>query len=63
MSLLAIALAIWVAGALLALLARHRPTEATLLGVGSALAGAGFGASGAMATLLGAGMESWTGAW
>lgn len=63
MSLLGIALAIWVAGALLAFLVRHRPKEATLVGVGSALAGAGFGASGAMATLLGAGPESWSVAW
>lgn len=63
MSLLGLALTIWVAGALLALLVRRRPMEATLVGVGSALAGAGFGASGAMATLLGAGTESWSSAW
>lgn len=63
MSLLGLALTIWVAGALLALLVRRRPMEATLVGVGSALAGAGFGASGAMATLLGAGTESWSAAW
>jgi hydrogenase-4 component B len=62
-SLLGIALTIWVAGALLGFLVRHRPREATLVGVGSALAGAGFGASGAMATLLGAGPESWSGTW
>ena len=63
MSLLGIALAIWVAGGLVAFLVRHRPREATLVGVGSALIGAGFGASGAMATLLGAGLESWSGTW
>ena len=63
MSLLGSGLAIWVAGALLALLVRHRPREATLVGVGSALAGAGLGASAAMVTLLGAGMETWSGAW
>jgi formate hydrogenlyase subunit 3/multisubunit Na+/H+ antiporter MnhD subunit len=62
-SLLVIALAIWVAGALLAFVVRHQPMQATLVGVGSALAGAGVGASGAMATLLGAGQESWSGAW
>jgi hydrogenase-4 component B len=62
-SLLGIALAIWVVGAFLAFLVRHRPGEATLVGVGSALVGAGFGAGGAMATLLGGGMETWSGAW
>jgi hydrogenase-4 component B len=62
-SLLGIALAIWVAGGLLALLVRLRTREATLVGVGSALAGAGVGAIGAMATLLGPRAESWSGAW
>jgi formate hydrogenlyase subunit 3/multisubunit Na+/H+ antiporter MnhD subunit len=62
-SLLGVALAIWVAGACLAFLVRHRPREATLVGVGSALAGAGFGASGATAALLGAGIETWSGGW
>ena len=63
MSLLGIALAVWVTGGFLAFLARRRPREATLVGVGSALAGAGFGAGGAITTLLGAGPESWSGAW
>jgi hydrogenase-4 component B len=62
-SLLGIALAVWVTGGLLAFLVRHRTREATLVGVGSALAGAGFGACGAMATLLGPQAESWSGAW
>jgi len=62
-SLLGIALAIWVAGALVAFVVRHRPMQATLVGIGSALAGAGVGASGAMATLLGAGPERWSRAW
>jgi formate hydrogenlyase subunit 3/multisubunit Na+/H+ antiporter MnhD subunit len=62
-SSLAVALAIWVTGALLALIVRHRPMEATVVGVGSALVGAGYGVSGAMTTLLGAGMERWSGAW
>jgi formate hydrogenlyase subunit 3/multisubunit Na+/H+ antiporter MnhD subunit len=62
-SLLGIALAIWVAGGFLALLVRLRTREATLVGVGSALAGAGLGAVGAMATLLGPRAESWSGAW
>jgi hydrogenase-4 component B len=62
-SLLGIALAVWVAGGLLAFLVRHRTREATLVGVGSALAGAGFGVSGAMATLLGPQAQSWSGAW
>ena len=63
MSLLGIALVIWSAGALLAWIVRHRIREATLVGVGSALTGAGFGAAGAVATLLGDGSESWSGAW
>jgi formate hydrogenlyase subunit 3/multisubunit Na+/H+ antiporter MnhD subunit len=62
-SLLGIALGIWVAGALLALLVGHRTMEATLVGVGSALAGAGCGAGGALAILLGAGKERWSGVW
>jgi hydrogenase-4 component B len=62
-SLLGIALAVWVAGGLLAFLVRRRTREATLVGVGSALAGAAFGASGAMATLLGPQAESWWAAW
>jgi hydrogenase-4 component B len=62
-SLLGVALAIWVAGGLLAFLARHRTRDATLVGVGSALAGTGIGAVGAMMTLLDPQAESWSGAW
>jgi hydrogenase-4 component B len=62
-SLLGLALAIWLAGALLAFLLRRRPGEATRVGVGSSLAGAGLGASAAMATLPGAGIEAWSSAW
>jgi len=62
-TLLGIGLAIWLAGALLAFLTRRRPTEATLAGVGSALAGAAFGASGVIATLAGGGAETWSGGW
>jgi hydrogenase-4 component B len=62
-SLLGIALAIWVVGGLLAFVVRHRAREATLAGVGSALAGAGFGAIGVMGTLLGPQAESWLGVW
>jgi hydrogenase-4 component B len=62
-SLLGIALAIWVAGGVLAYLVRLRTRKATLVGVVSALAAAGFGAVGAMATLLGPRAESWSRAW
>jgi hydrogenase-4 component B len=62
-SLLGIALAIWTAGGLLTWLVRYHPKAATLAGVGSAVVGAGVGAAGAVATLLGAGRESWLGAW
>jgi len=62
-SLLGIALAIWLAGALLAWIVRHRLREATLAGVGSALTGAGFGAAGAVAILRAGGSENWSGAW
>jgi hydrogenase-4 component B len=62
-SLLGVALAIWVLGGLCAFLARHRIREATLVGVGSALAGTAFGAAGAVATLLGPQAESWLGPW
>lgn len=63
MSLLGIALTIWVTGGLLALLVRRRTRQATLVGVGSALAGAAFGAYGALTALLGPQVESWSGAW
>lgn len=63
MSLLGFALAMWGAGALLAWLLRRRSREATLAGVGSALAGAGLGAFAAVATLLGAAPERWSGTW
>jgi hydrogenase-4 component B len=62
-SLLGLALATWAAGALLAWMVRHRPREATFAGVGSALAGAGLGAGGALTTLLGGGLDRWSGAW
>jgi hydrogenase-4 component B len=60
---LGIALAIWVAGAVLAWLCRYRSREATLAGVGAALVGAGVGASGAVAILLEAGPEKWSRVW
>jgi hydrogenase-4 component B len=62
-SLLGSALAVWLAGAVLAGLFGSWPRAARVAGAGSALTGAALGTWGSVATLLGAGSERWTHAW
>lgn len=63
MTLLGLALAVWLAGALLAWLVGARPGAARIVAASSALAGAALGAAGAIVTLLGGAAESWSSAW
>jgi hydrogenase-4 component B len=62
-SLLVIALPVWLTGALLAWLLGSRAAAARIVASVSALIGAALGAAGAVAMLLGAPSESWSHAW